>query len=127
MILFYHLIEKRGEIGAGWTFEITEFFQCNRGARVATNVDGFRGMFRVHRLIIDEQRWRKLYSQGIAAGMIGIDSFFGFFTVHVLSELIKIEPERSGIGFEQLARIRSVTPERLFSIQHVVHLPETAL
>ena len=51
MILFYHLIEKRGEIGAGWSFEITEFFQCNRGARVATNVDGFRGLSRGHRFI----------------------------------------------------------------------------
>ena len=59
--------------------------------------------------------------------MIRIDAFPGFFAVHVLSELIKIEPKFFGIRFKQFARIRSITPEYLFPIQHVVHLPETAL
>ena len=41
MILFYQLIEKRGEIGAGRALEITEFFQRNRSLRVAANVHRF--------------------------------------------------------------------------------------
>ncbi len=42
MILFDRLIEKRGDVLSGRAFEITEFLQCNRSVRVATNMNGFR-------------------------------------------------------------------------------------
>src|SRR5258708_39604719 len=54
----------------------------------------------LHRLVIDEQSRSDFYSKRIAARMIGIDSFFGFFAVHVLSELIKIEPNCSRVRLE---------------------------
>src|SRR6202040_567831 len=46
----------------------------------------------LHWLVVDVQRWSHRYSEGFAARMIGIDSFFGLFAVDVLFELIKIEP-----------------------------------
>ena len=42
MILFYHLIEKRGDVLAGWAFEITEFFQRKWSLRIAADVYRFR-------------------------------------------------------------------------------------
>src|SRR6266404_8813307 len=51
MILFYQLIEKRGEVGTGWAFEIAEFFERNRSLRVAANMNGFRRAPSGHRFI----------------------------------------------------------------------------
>src|SRR5438270_930867 len=78
-------------------------------------------------LVIDEQGRSDLYSKGIAQRMIGIDSFSGFLAVHVLFELIKIKSDSSRVGFKQFPCIRSISPEHLFSIQHIIHLPEFAL
>src|SRR6516225_769962 len=72
-------------------------FCCQRG--IDRGADALRVfVLRVHRLVIDEQRRGDLYSKGIAARMVGIDSLFDFFAVHVLSELIKIKPDGSRVG-----------------------------
>src|SRR5947207_14370945 len=59
--------------------------------------------------------------------LIGIDSRFDLFALHVFSELIDIESNRSRVRIEQFAYIRSLGPDRLLPIQHVVHLPKTSL
>ena len=61
MILFYQLIEKRGEVGTGWAFEIAEFFERNRSLRVAANMNGFRRAPSGHRFICGD---------GYATGLI---------------------------------------------------------
>src|SRR4030095_17228751 len=56
-----------------------------------------------------------------------IDSGFGLLAVHVCFELNKIESDSSRVRFKQFTRIWRFAPGVLFSIQHVVHLPTTAL
>ena len=77
--------------------------------------------------MIDEQGWSELYSQEIAQCVICIDFCSDLFAVYVRFELIKIEADRSRVRFEQFARVRSLAPGCLFPIQHIVHLPKTAL
>ena len=61
MILFDHLIEKRGELGAGRALEITEFFQRNRSLRVAANVHRFGIAFSGDALFFgDSEQMRQL-------------------------------------------------------------------
>ena len=59
--------------------------------------------------------------------MIRLNSLPHFFAFHVLFKLIDVEPNRPCVGFEQFARIRSLAPSSLFSIQRVVHFPKVAL
>jgi hypothetical protein len=42
MMLFYQLIDKRGEVGTGRALEIAEFFQGNRSLGIAADVHRFR-------------------------------------------------------------------------------------
>jgi hypothetical protein len=60
MILFNHLIEKRGEFGAGRALEITEFFQRNRRLRVAANVHRFGIAFSGDAIFGDGEEMRQL-------------------------------------------------------------------
>ena len=69
----------------------------------------------------------EVYSERLAARIIGIDSCFGLFAIHVLFKLINIQSDRARVRFEQFARIGSFAPNGLFAIQHVVHLPKMTL
>ena len=73
------------------------------------------------------RRWGEVYSERFAARIIGIDSCFGLFAIHVLFKLINIQSDRARIRFEQFARIGSLAPNGLFAIEHVVHLPKMTL
>ena len=61
MILFYHLIEKRGDVLAGRAFEIAEFFKRDRSVRVATNMNGFRRAPAGHRFICGDGQAMRLH------------------------------------------------------------------
>ena len=60
MILFYHLIEKRGDVLAGWAFEITEFFQRKWSLRIAADVYRFRQTLSRDRFICGDGQLMRL-------------------------------------------------------------------
>src|SRR5947207_1702885 len=61
MILFYHVIEKRGDVLAGRAFEITEFFQRNRSLRIAADVYRFRQTLSRDRFISADSQAMRLH------------------------------------------------------------------
>ena len=100
----------------------------SRQHRIDRSANAFRGfIFWVHGPAIDVQGWSDLYSERFATRMIGIDSCFGFFAIHVFFKLINIQSDRARVRFEQFSRIRGLAPGRLFAIQRVVHLPKITL
>src|SRR5438046_1464282 len=86
-----------------------------------------RSIIRADLAIIDKNARSALYPERITALVIGTDSRLGLFSVHVLFELIEIEPDHSRITVEQFGHVVGFAPNCLLAIKHVVHLPKAAL
>src|SRR5881296_4304355 len=78
-------------------------------------------------MIIDKDGGSHLHPERISALLIGIDSRSGLFSLHVLFELIEIEPDHSRVRIEQFTRVVGFAPTGLLPIKNVVHLPKTTL
>lgn len=84
-------------------------------------------VIRSHFALIDEERWSGLDSQRLGARLIELNARSDLFTFHVSFKLMEIESERFRIGNKQCSRVAGATPNRLFPVQRVVHLPVAAL
>ena len=66
-------------------------------------------------------------SQRLGARLIELNARSDLFAFHVSFKLMEIESERFRIGNKQCSRVAGATPNRLFPVQRVVHLPVAAL